>query len=132
MDNPTNTFQNSLPDVSPIEVEPRAKRRQFTAVYKRRIVAEAEACTAPGQIGALLRREGLYSSTLSRWRGQQQALASAPGRGRKPASSQAETLQRLRQENARLKRKLTKAETVIEVQKKLCVLFGADETAQGE
>ena len=132
MDNPTNTFQTSLSGVPPTEVEPRAKRRQFTAAYKRRIVAEAEACTAPGQIGALLRREGLYSSTLSRWRGQQQALASAPSRGRKPASSQAETIRRQRQEIARLKRKLTKAETVIEVQKKLCVLFGADETAQGE
>ncbi len=116
MDNPTNTFQNSLPCVPPIEVEPRAKRRTFTSAYKRRIVAEAEACTVPGQIGALLRREGLYSSTVSRWRGQQ-ASASAQGRGgRKPASSQAETIQRQRQEIARLKRKLTKAETVIEVQ----------------
>ena len=69
------------------EVVPAAKRRQFTADYKRRILAEADQCQDPGQIGALLRREGLYSSHLSRWRqrqtvGQGQALRSHQ-RGRK-------------------------------------------------
>ncbi len=100
-------------------------RRRFTAEYKLRILREADRCSRPGQLGALLRREGLYSSHLSVWRQQRDAgtLAGlAPKRrGRKPAPDTpliAEN-ERLKRENQRLTEKLRQAETVIEVQKKL-------------
>ena len=118
------------------EVVPGAKRRQFTADYKRRILAEVDRCQDPGQIGALLRREGLYSSHLSRWRqrqaaGQGQALRSHQ-RGRKPRP-QTEELSQLRQENQRLRAQLEQAELVIEVQKKLSQLLGLlSESETGE
>ncbi len=109
------------------EVPPRAKRRQFSAEYKQRILEEADACTERGQIGALLRREGLYSSHLDKWR-QQRARGTLVGsttkpRGRKPNPEAAE-LARLRRENERLQRKLQRAETIIEFQKKLADLLG--------
>ena len=103
------------------QVVARPKRRRFTEDYKRRIVQEAAACTEPGQIGALLRREGLYSSHLVDWRRQEQARIGAP----KPASVQlAEQNRRLRRENARLQRRLAQAEVVIDVQKKVSELLG--------
>ena len=110
------------------EVVPKAKRRQFTAKYKLRIVREAEACTKPGQIGSLLRREGLYSSYLSTWRrqqeeGQLQAL-SAKKRGRKGQDPSAEELAQLQGENERLRARLEQAEMIIDVQKKLSQLLG--------
>ncbi len=109
------------------EVPPRAKRRQFSAEYKQRILEEADACTERGQIGALLRREGLYSSHLDKWR-QQRAQGTLVGsttrpRGRKPNPEAAE-LARLRRENDRLQRKLERAETIIAFQKKLADLLG--------
>ena len=122
------------------EVVPQAERRQFTAKYKLRILEKADSCNGAGELGALLRREGLYSSYLSRWRrqrdqGQLQALASKK-RGRKSAvqSQQAEELAELRRENQRLQFRLQRAETIIEVQKKLSHLLGltASETGKGE
>jgi transposase len=109
------------------EVVPRAKRRQFSAKYKLRILTEAEQCTQRGELGALLRREGLYSSHLTTWRqqrdrGQLQGLRPKK-RGRKPAPQAAE-LARLQRENERLKARLAQAETIIEVQKKLSQLLG--------
>ncbi len=109
------------------EVVPRAKRRQFTAAYKLRMLEEADRCQGPGQIGALLRREGLYSSHLSRWRqlrasGQLQALGSQK-RGRQSVVED-EDVVRLRQENERLRGQLAQAELVIDVQKKLSQLLG--------
>ncbi len=109
------------------EVPPRAKRRQFPAEYKQRILEEADACTQRGQIGALLRREGLYSSHLDKWR-QQRAQGTLAGstakpRGRKPNPEAAE-LARLRRENERLQRQLERAETIIAFQKKLADLLG--------
>jgi len=106
------------------EVSSRAKRRQFTADYKARIVREAEACTAFGQISALLRREGLYSSTLSRWRrsmryGAMAGLDKKRGRKKDPDTQLRQQVRQLERENARLKRQLQQAETVIEVQKKV-------------
>jgi transposase len=105
-------------------------RRRFTAEYKLRILREADRCTKPGQLGALLRREGLYSSHLSTWRQQRDAgtLAGlAPKRrGRKPAPNApliAEK-ERLKRENQRLTEKLRQAETIIEVQKKLSEILG--------
>ena len=109
------------------EVVPKAKRRQFTAEYKLRILSEAEQCTRPGEIGALLRREGLYSSHLDKWRKQRrrgslQALAPQK-RGPKP-DPQAAELARLRRENERLQARLKQAEAIIEIQKKLSALLG--------
>jgi len=109
------------------EVVPKAKRRTFSAEFKLRILAEADACTKPGEVGALLRREGLYRSHLDNWRSQRrkgslQALASRK-RGPKP-DPQAAEIARLRRENERLQARLKQAETIIEVQKKLSALLG--------
>jgi transposase len=115
--------------VAAVEVVAKARRRQFSAAYKARILREAEACRATGGIGALLRREGLYSSHLVEWRrlrakGALEALA-AKKRGRKPArDARDRELARLAGENARLRRKLAQAEAVIEVQKKLSTILG--------
>lgn len=110
------------------EVVPKAKRRKFTAEYKLRIVKEADTCTEPGQVGALLRREGLYSSHLSEWRqlrkeGQLQAL-SAKKRGRKAQDPSVAELAELRRENQSLRTRLEQAQIIIDVQKKLSQLFG--------
>lgn len=111
------------------EVVPKPERRHFTAEYKQRILAEAEQCCERGQLGALLRREGLYSSHLNKWREQRdrairQALAPQK-RGRK-VDPQAAEMERLRQENERLKARLEQAEMIIDVQKKLVTLFGTE------
>ena len=119
--------QSQVPDP---EVVPQAKRRRFNAKYKLRILEEADACSQPGEIGALLRREGLYSSYLTAWRrqreqGQLDAL-SPKKRGRKPSVDEAlaKELDALRRENQRLESRLQQAETIIEVQKKLSGLLG--------
>ena len=98
---------NTHPDP---EVVAQAKRRRFTAEYKHRIVSEAEQAKGSGSMGALLRREGLYSSTLTAWR-----------RERASVVRQALTLQK---ENARLAEELRKAAIIIDVQKKLGTLLG--------
>ena len=115
------------------EVVPRAKRQQFSAEYKLRILAEAEQCQEPGQVGALLRREGLYSSHLTRWRQLREAgQLQGRQRGRKP-DPQVEELSQLRQENQRLRTQLAQAELVMDVQKKLSQLLGLrNETPSGE
>lgn len=129
MDSHNPTHPNGTPAVPQTEVVARPKRRTFSAAYKRRILDEADRCTEPGAIGALLRREGLYSSNLTTWRRQRERgeLAGAKP-GRKPASDQAKELKRLQRENQRLQRKLEQAETIIEVQKKLSALLGLTET----
>lgn len=105
------------------------ERRHFTAEYKRRIVREADACTQPGEIGALLRREGLYSSLLTEWRrtvrlAEREALTPRK-RGPKPAAdAKEEEIARLRQEVDRLKDRLRQAEVIIDVQKKVAALLG--------
>ncbi len=112
------------------EVVPKAARRRFTAEYKRRILQEANA-RAPGELGALLRREGLYSSHLTLWRRQQATGEltglSAKKRGPK-VDAQAVELARLKRENQRLQVKLQQAEAIISAQKKLAELFGATQT----
>ena len=109
------------------QVVPKAKRRRFSAEYKLRIVAEADACTERGAIGALLRREGLYSSHLDKWRKQRErsALEGLRGqkRGRKP-DPQAAEVARLQRENEQLRSRLDRAEHIIDVQKKLAELLG--------
>ena len=113
-----------LPDP---EVPAHPGRRQFSAAYKQRILREADACPV-GEQGALLRREGLYSSHLVLWRRQRargELAALAPRRRGRPAPSpEAQELARLRQENERLARRLAAAETVIEVQGKVSALLG--------
>ena len=112
------------------EVTPKPIRRTFSAAAKLRLLQEADACTKPGEIGALLRREGLYSSHLVKWRrlraaGQLQALA-PQARGPKTPDSDplANELAQLRREHARLQARLAQAETIIDVQKKLSQLLG--------
>jgi len=109
------------------EVRPKAKRRAFTAEYKLRILEEAANCTESGARGALLRREGLYSSHLTHWRQELKASALAglkpKKRGRKSDPFAAENAA-LRREIAQLQAKLARAESIIEVQKKLSHLLG--------
>jgi len=119
--------KSNVPDP---EVVPRANRRRFNAEYKLRILEEAEACSERGQIGSLLRREGLYSSYLTTWRqqreqGQLEAL-SPKKRGRKPSVDEtlAKELAELKRDNQRLENRLQQAETIIEAQKKLSGLLG--------
>jgi transposase len=107
------------------EVQEKPERRRFSAEYKLRILAEADGCTEMGQVGELLRREGLYSSLLSTWRKQRDegVLAGLTpkrrGRKAKPKNPLAEEMARLQRENERLKTKLRQAELVIDVQKKV-------------
>jgi transposase-like protein len=112
------------------EVVAGAKRRTFTAEYKLRILAEADAAAAqPGAIGALQRREGLYSSHLVTWRRERQTsiLKGLTPHKRGPKSKRnplEEEMQKLRRENQRLTEELRKAEIVIDVQKKVGALLG--------
>ena len=109
------------------EVTPKAQRRRFSAEYKLRILREAEACNEAGELGALLRREGLYSSHLTEWRRQRAAgeLAGLQPRKRGRVSDPlAVELAQAQQENERLHARLAQAELVIEVQKKLSQLLG--------
>jgi transposase len=116
-----------IPDPS---VPERPVRRRFTADDKLRILREADGCTQLGQLGALLRREGLYSSHLSTWRRQRDAGTLAgltpQRRGRKPTANDPVVAEneRLQRENQRLAAKLRQAETIIEVQKKLSEVLG--------
>jgi transposase-like protein len=119
------------------QVTPKAKRRRFSAEYKLRILDEADNCTERGEIGALLRREGLYSSHLTDWR-KQRERGELDGRrnrkrGRKP-DPQAAEMARLQRENEQLRSRLDRAERIIDVQKKLAHLLGSTpmETLNGE
>lgn len=110
------------------EVLPKAKRRNFTASYKLWVLTEADKCRQqPGQIGALLRREGLYSSHLTTWQRQREAGQMAglkpQKRGRKLDKEVGE-INQLRHENKRLTRQLEQAELIIEAQKKLSEILG--------
>lgn len=123
--------EKSVPDP---EVVPKARRRSFTAEYKLRILAEADACDKKaGELGALLRREGLYHSHLVKWRklrrdGSLQALGP---RKRGPKSDvQADEIARLRRENERLQARLKQAEAILDVQKKLSALLGTTESGE--
>ncbi len=110
----------------------KARRRRFSGAYKLRILQAVEVCSEPGEIGALLRREGLYSSHLSKWRRQRDAGAleglrpKKRGRKARPVDPQAKRVAQLERENERLRRKLEQAETIIEVQKKLSRILGMD------
>lgn len=111
------------------EVVGRPVMRHFSAEYKRRMVEEAARCK-PGELGAMLRREGLYSSVLTRWRKQYAAgvlsglSGKAPGPKPRPVGAVAAEMTRLERENRRLQRQLEKAELIITFQKKACELLG--------
>ncbi len=99
----------------------------MSAEYKLRILQEVDACRAPGEIGAILRREGLYSGHLSTWRAQRrEGAVGALGarRGPKPPAPEAREVVQLRREVARLRRELERANLCIEIQKKTSELLG--------
>ena len=111
------------------EVVAVARRRKFTTAYMQRIVREADACTAPGAIGALLRREGLYSSHLSKWRlliAASDAAIPNTKRGPKPDAAKAvdRRVANLELTNEKLTKQLERAKLIIAAQKKLCNLLG--------
>jgi transposase len=113
------------------EVEPRAIRRHYTAEYKQRILDEIDQASESGEIGVILRREGLYSQAISKWRQQraQGGLEGLVSRKRGPkVVPEAVEIARLRRENERLHQKLKKAELIIEVQKKVSQILGLDES----
>ena len=109
------------------EVVAKATRKRFTAAEKLRILREVDACQGSGEIGALLRREGIYSSYLTTWRRQREAGEldglTPQKRGPKP-NPQAIELAKLRRENERLQERLRQAELIISVQKKVAQMFG--------
>jgi len=108
------------------EVPAKVQRRRFTAEYRRRIVKQADACQA-GELGALLRREGLYASHLRTWRRQREQGELAAGRARKrgPVAKVIDPrVHALEVENRRLQRKLQRAETIITLQKKVAEILG--------
>ena len=110
------------------EVTPKAKRRSFSAAYKKKILAEVDAAAGSGGIGEILRREGIYSSTLTNWRKERDAAvdsAFSQKRGPEPKHNPltAEN-EKLRRQNQRLQEELRKAEIIIDVQKKVAMLLG--------
>lgn len=113
------------------EVSEKAKRRTFTAEYKRRIVKEADACKAAGEVGALLRREGLYSSHLTTWRAARDRGELAPGATTKKRGPQAtapdprdKRITDLERQVARVTARAERAEAIAEIQKKVAALLG--------
>ncbi len=109
------------------EVIATAQRRQYSREYKQRILEEIDGAREPGEIGEILRREGLYSQLISKWRAQR--AAGFPGTGKRgpQANPQASEITRLKRENERLRAKLERAEAILEVQKKVSLLLGLDE-----
>ena len=129
----------SAPAAASPEFSDRPRRRTFTAQDKLRILAEADrAAGVPGGIGAIVRREGLYSSALTDWRRQRAAGAfealSPARRGPKTAEPNplAAELALSRRDNLRLKQRLERAEAIIEIQKKVAVLLGLPASSDGE
>jgi len=113
-----------VPDPELVE---RPSRRRFSAEYKLRILREADACSRPGEIGALLRREGLYTSHLTAWRKQRDAGALEAldrKRGRKPADRRDAEIEALRRRVERAEAELAQARKVIEVQGNVSALLG--------
>jgi transposase-like protein len=108
------------------EVGSKAERRRFSTAYKLSILEQADRCKNPGEIGALLRREGLYGSHLSKWRKLRASgeLGKKRGRPVDPDTELRRQLQRTQKDNERLRRKLRQAEILLEVQKKASEILG--------
>ena len=112
-----------------IEVVAKATRRRFTVEYKRKIVREADGCNTPGAVGALLRREGLYSSHLTTWRAARERgeLAGAPkkrGPARRGADPRDKRISELERERTRWQKRAERAEALVELQKQVAALLG--------
>jgi transposase len=119
---PATTAGAPAPDP---EVLATVQRRRFSAEYRLRILTQADACKKPGEVGALLRREGLYSSLLTNWRRQREAGALREMRGRRRGPRPVDPrMKQLEAENRRLQRKLQRAETIITLQKKVAEILG--------
>ncbi len=122
--------ESQMATIPEVEVDPKARRRQFSAKYKLDVVKRAEACTAPGSLGALLRTEGLYSSHLSTWRRQRDAgqLAGLTpkkrGRKRVEVDARDRKMVELQRENTKLQARAERAEALVELQKKVAALLG--------
>jgi transposase-like protein len=120
-------IRDSIPEPEVVAV---GRRRRYSGKYKLRILKEADACSEPGEVGALLRREGLYSSNLVRWRrARARGELDGPGsqrqrRERGDGAERRDETERLRREVVRLETRLARAEAIIEAQKKLCELLG--------
>ncbi len=123
---------------SEVEVVAKPTRRRYTAEYKLGVLREADGCTRPGEIGALLRREGLYSSTLTYWRKQRQRgeLGGLSPKKRGPLPKEknplADKVRALEQENARLRARAERAEGLVELQKKVSEILGIELKHNGE
>jgi transposase-like protein len=115
------------------EVPEKIPRRRFTAAYKLRVLQEADQCTQPGEMGALLRREGLYSSHISTWRRQRKdgilksLTPKKRGRKKKSVDPASAKLAKLEKENLRLKQQLRRAEIIIDAQKKISEILGIEQ-----
>ena len=112
-----------------IEVTAKATRRRFTLEYKRRVVREADACKTPGAVGALLRREGLYSSHLAAWRGARDrgelaGVAKTRGPAPRIVDPRDKRIAELERETTRWQKRAERAEALVEVQKKVAALLG--------
>ena len=124
----TATAITSLGEVT--EVTEKARRRTFPVEYKRKIVKEADACKAPGEIGALLRREGLYSSQLATWRAARERGELAAGATKKrgpearPIDPRDKEIAQLRRDLDRQTKRAERAEAIAEIQKKVAALLG--------
>ena len=117
---------HAAPEAPDPELVEQAKRRKFTAKYKLEILEKADACTAPGEIGELLRREGLYTSHLTYWRKQQRDGALKElgrSRGRKPVDRRDEEIATLKRKLERSEVELVKARRVIEIQGNVSALL---------
>lgn len=125
-----------MKDEKSAEVSPRAMRRTFSREYKLRIVREAEAAKTHGGVGELLRREGLYSSTLVQWRREfpldGEVSLEAKRRGPKPRfTAEEKANQKLARENERLKKKLALTEALLDLQKKTLAMLESLEPMDG-
>jgi transposase-like protein len=129
--NGTTHHQANESEVTPAK----AKRRSFTAKQKMQILAEVEQLPK-GELGAYLRRKGIYSSSLSSWRKQRDegrlSAQTAPQRGPAPRSSESKELERLERENAKLRKNLEDADMIIAAQKKLCEIYGRNRPASAK
>jgi transposase-like protein len=117
----SNSIENKV-EKKP-EVVEKASRRRFTIDYKQQIAAEAEQCSKPGELGALLRREGLYSSLVLSWRRQLRENPLSSSKKTPPKRSASQEIAQLKRENGRLEEKLRQAELIIDVQKKVSELI---------
>ena len=126
------TGNSGTKSLTEVEVLAKAERRRFTAEYKLKVLREANHCKRPGEIGALLRREGLYWSNLTNWRKQRERgeLAGLSSRKRGPQPREknplAERVRELERDNMRLKRRAERAEGIVELQKKVSEILGIE------